>query len=319
MTDEINTEQYEKMAQLFLKEKRYPEAIAVYRELVSMKPENESFKLCLAWAYKDNGQTDEAVACFEKIFQKELQRKTFTGFAYDELVRLFRDTGEYDRLVETCEKAAAAQPEDTALLYTLGDAYLRAGKVEKSIEVFSRLTAEEPDSSHYLSSLGNALIAAGRFDEAEESYAGAIENDFPGKAALFYNKMGHAFYRAGVYDRAEKAQRNAVRKEGNEPVFHCDLGDILVAAGRIEEARTSYEEAARINPSFKGSYFNRFGNILLKEKQYIPAIEAFKKAVEADPENGFYRLHLAEAYGSAGLTEEAKKILERFTTPEEDA
>jgi tetratricopeptide (TPR) repeat protein len=310
MTEQNDTEQYESMAQLYMKEKRYPEAIAVYRQLIQMKPDMDSFVLCMAWALKDNGQVDEAVAQFEKLFQKELIRKVFTGFAYDELVRLFRETKQHERLVEICERAVAVQPRDFALLYTLGDAYLRAGQAEEARKIFQKLLDEEPDSSQYHTAMGNALIADGRFEEAEASYRRAIENDFPGKEGIFMDKMGHAYLQAGAIDRAESAFRRAVEAAGGDPIYRCDLGDALVILGRLEEAFQSYAEAVRVNPSHEGTYYNRLGNRLIKENRAPEAIDAFRRASAADPSNAFYKLSLAEALNSCGRTEKAKEILD---------
>jgi superkiller protein 3 len=310
MTEQNDTEQYESMAQLYMREKRYPEAIAVYRQLIRMKPDMDSFVLCMAWALKDNGEVEEAVAQFEKLFQKEIARKVFTGFAYDELVRLFREMKQHDRLVEVCERAVAVQSKDLALLYTLGDAYLRAGQPEKARMIFQGLLNEEPDSSQYHAAMGNALIAAGRFEEAEASYRQAIEYDFPGKEGVFLNKMGHIYMLAGAYDRAESAFQRAVEASGADPIFRCDLGDALVMLGRVDEAFRAYADAIRANPAFEGTYYNRLGNTLIKENRASEAVDAFHRAGAADPSNAFYKLSLANALSSCGRTEEAKKILE---------
>ncbi|OPY10843.1 MAG: cellulose synthase subunit BcsC [Syntrophaceae bacterium PtaB.Bin038] len=317
MTEQTNTEQYERLAQLYMKEKRYPEAIAVYRQLIQMKPDMDSFVLCLAWALKDNGEVEEAVVQFEKLFQKELARKLFTGFAFDELVRLFREAKQYDRLVEVCERAVAVQKKDVHLRHTLGDAYLRAGRHGEALAVFEALAAEEPDMSVFHASVGGALVAAGRFDEAEAAYRRAIENDFPGKEGMFLNRMGQACMLKGDYGRAESAFRRAAAASPEEAVFRCDLGDALVMLGRVEEAFRSYGEAVGINPAFEGSYYYRLGNRLMKESRAPEAVEAFRRAGAADPANAFYRLSLAGALGACGRTVEAKEILEALRTPEE--
>lgn len=318
MTDQTNTEQHERLAQLYMKEKRYPEAIAVYRQLIQMKPDMDSFVLCLAWALKDNGEVEEAVQQFEKLFQKELARKLFTGFAFDELVRLFRETKQYDRLVGVCERAVEVQKKDVHLRHTLGDAYLRAGRHGEALAVFETLAAEEPDSSVFHASVGSALVAAGRYDDAGAAYRRAIENDFPGKEGMFLNKMGQACMLKGAYERAESAFRRAAAASPEEAVFQCDLGDALVMLGRVDEAFRSYGEAVGVNPAFEASYYNRLGNRLMKERRAPEAVEAFRRAGAAEPANAFYKLSLAEALGACGRTGEAKAILDALRTPAEE-
>jgi tetratricopeptide (TPR) repeat protein len=86
--------------------------------------------------------------------------------------------------------------------------------------------------------------------------------------------------------------------------------------GRVEEAFRSYGDAAGINPAFEGSYYNRLGNRLMKERRAPEAVEAFRRAGAAEPANAFYRLSLAEALSACGRTGEAKEILESLRTPE---
>jgi superkiller protein 3 len=219
--------------------------------------------------------------------------------------------------VEVCERAVAVQTKDLALLYTLGDAYLRAGQLEKARPIFQGLLDEEPDSSQYHAAMGNALIAGGRFEEAEAHYRQAIENDFPGKKGVFLDRMGHACMRAGAFERAESAFLGAVEASGEEPIFRCDLGDALVKLGRVDDAFRSYGEAVRVNPAFEGTSYNRLGNTLMKENRAPEAVEAFRRAGAADPVNAFYKLSLADALNSCGRIDEAKNILETLRNQEE--
>jgi tetratricopeptide (TPR) repeat protein len=83
MTHEEKTDRYQAMAEECMKAGRYGEAVIFYRKLIELNPGEDSFLVGLAWAYHDSGKIDLAVDCFEKVFEKELQRKIFTGFAFE--------------------------------------------------------------------------------------------------------------------------------------------------------------------------------------------------------------------------------------------
>jgi cytochrome c-type biogenesis protein CcmH/NrfG len=100
-----------------------------------------------------------------------------------------------------------------------------------------------------------------------------------------------------------------------DPIYRCDLGDALVMLGRMDEAFRAYADAVRVNPAFEGTYYNRFGNTLMKENRAPEAVVAFHRAGAADPANAFYKLSLADALNSCGRTDEAKKILETLKNP----
>jgi len=300
------TDETYRQAERYLKEGRFSEAIDLYKKLIDLHPEEDSLRLTLAWAYKDSGRLNNAVAAFEALLEKELQRKVFTGFAFDELVKIFKEERQYDRMVRICERAVAAQPDDVSLLFTLGDAYLLNGLPGKAIEVFKKIIVMEPDASASHLSLGNAHIASGDYESAEAAYENAVTID-PPDADVYYNRLGMTYLRAGEYARAGAAFEKAIERRGDEPIYYCNRGDVLVMEGRLEEAAASYEKAARLNPESRGAYLNRLGNTLYREKWYLQAIDTFREAVAVEPLNPFYHLHLARSYEAAGFPEEAAR------------
>jgi tetratricopeptide (TPR) repeat protein len=295
-----------KLAEEFIREKRYDDAILLYRKLVDMRPGEESFRLALAWAYHDTGMRKEAVECFEHLLAMELERKVFTGFAFDELVRIFKEEKDYERLVVICERVIAEHPDDIGFLGDLGDAYLKAGRAGRAVEVFEKMARMEPDSAVIFCSLGNALVAKGDFDAAEEAYQKAVEID-PSEKVTFYNRLAGIYFEAGHDQRAEKVLRKCIEYCVDEPVYYCSLGDVLVRQGRLTDAESAYEKAITLNPNDAGAYYNRFGNALAKATCHLRAIEIFKRAIAVDPRNPFYYLRLAESYTAAGLPDMAGK------------
>jgi tetratricopeptide (TPR) repeat protein len=306
MTEERKSDYFRYLADEFMKVRRYDDAILLYQKLVEMHPGEDSFLLSLAWGYHDSGRLDDAIICFERLLSVELERKVFTGFAFDELVRIFKETGDYERLLDICERVVAAQPDDIALLNDLGNAYLKVGKANESIRVFKKMTEMEPDASAAYCSLGNALVQAGDFDGAEAAYRRAVEID-PSEAGSFYNRLANAYCDQGLDERAEKAFRKCLQFRLDDPMYHCGLGDVLVKLGKINDALGTYEKAVDLHRASAGAYYNRFGNTLARENHHGHAIEAFKKAIAADPGNPFYYVHLANSYAALGLSDEAEK------------
>ena len=306
MSEEGKTDYFHYLADDLMKVKRYDDAIILYEKLVDMHPGEDSFLLSLAWAYHDTGRLDDAIECFEQLLSVELKREVFTGFAFDELVRLFRENGQYNRLVDVCEKVVAAQQDDIALLSDLGDAYLKAGRASEAVAVFERIVEVEPDASAAYCNLGNALVTTGDFDGAEEAYRKAVEID-PSEAGSFYNKLANVYLTAGHASRAEMAFRKCLEFRINEPMCHCSLGDVLIRLGKIDEAENAYDKAVDLNRASSAAYYNRFGNTLTMENYHLQAIEAFKKAIAADPKNPFYYIRLAESYTAIGLPDMAEK------------
>ena len=294
MTNRTDIDELYDLADRHMREGRYDEAISLYRKLAEIHPEDDSIVMSLACAYRDSGRLSDAVLCLEQLLEKELQRKTFTGFAFDELVKIYRNEGNHERLVTICEAAVAVQPDDVSLLITLGSAYLKVGKAQRAVEIFTTLIGMEPDAPSFFCNLGNAHVAAGDFDSAEDAYNRAILIE-SSDAHTYYCELGMTFFRAKQYDRSETTLKRSLECRPDQPLVYCALGDVFIKQGKPNDARLSYENAVQLDPGSRGGYYNRLGNMLAGEHNHTMAIEAYRKAIEADPENPFYRMRLAES------------------------
>jgi len=308
MTSETDTDKdaLRESADRFLNAGQYAEAAALYGRLAEQYPDEESFLLAQAWAYHDNGQRNEAIACFEQLFSGELRRKIFTGFAFDELVRLYKDGRQYDRLVTICRQAVEAQPDDIYLIRELGDAFLKAGRTAEAVELFEMITRMEPDAPDLFCLLGDALIAARRFDSGEAAYQQAIALD-PDEAAPFYQRLANALAETGEFDRAEAMLNRSLETRADDPLCLIRMAELQVAQQRYEEAKCSTEAAAALNPRFAASYYNRLGRALADVDRHSDAIEIFDRAITLEKSNAFFYLYQAESYEKLGLPERAEE------------
>jgi len=309
MSNETGYEEFYDLADRYLSKGRFEEAIDLYRKLLEMNPNDDSLLFSLAWAYRDGGHVDEAIRCFEELVEKELSRRIFTGFAFDELVRIYREGRVYEKLVNLCERAVAVQPGDMSLLTTLGDSCLRVGKIERAIEVFETMTRMEPDSPVFFGYLGNAYVAAGEYGKAEVAYtrAGDIE---PTETHTFYNKLATAYEMAGQCERAEESIRKAIEAQPQKAIYYCSLGDIMVKQENIEEAKAAYERAIKIDEKGRAAYYNRLAHTLAQGHYVADAIVLYEQAIETEPQNPFYYLSLIEVCTHEGLDEKARDVYE---------
>lgn len=289
---------------------RHAEAIPIYRRLAETFPEEESHLHALAWALHDSGRLEEATACFETLFGRELARKVFTGFAYDELVRIYRAGQDWDALIILCERAAAAQPGDAGLKRTLGEAYLAAGKADGALRLCEDLVRLESDAPENWCALGNARLAASDPDGAEEAYfrAGKIE---PADAATFWSRLADGFIRFGHPERAKAALERSLVLNPDDPHHWMDLAEVSICLGQPGAASAACDRAASLISSAAGGCWHRLGNLLMKKGLHPQATEAFARAVLAEPDNPRYLLRLAASYAARGLDPSAAETLRR--------
>jgi tetratricopeptide (TPR) repeat protein len=297
-------------AEQLLREGKHPEAIALYEAVHKTHPEEESVLLMLAWAHYDNGDTSKALHYLETILERELKRKIFTGFAFDELVRIYKQERKFDNLVKICRKAVNAQPQDVGLLAELGGAYLNAEKPQEACQIFEKLIGMENDNPTFYCRWGEALFATGRTSESKNAYMKAAEID-PEAADRYYFQLANLFQKTGKNNEALRLIEACISVKPANSLYYCALGDILIALKRIDEALATYKTAINYDNASAGVYYNRLGNILMKAKHFSQAIDVFKAAIEFDAAKPYY-IGLASAYEAMGRTDVARELLQNI-------
>ena len=245
----------------FLQSGNYQAAIDIYRQLVADSPTKESLLLKLAWAYYDAGRQEEAVNCFELLFAQELSRKVFTGFAYDELVRIFKASAQYERLVAVCARAVQAQPDDTALLGELSTAYLLAGMTRKARAACREAITRDPEGASLYCLLGETHLAAREFSAAEKAYRRAAELD-PEAACSCWGRLAAHYGRIGEHPREIRILRRCLKLLPLDPLYHCRMGDCLINQGQLAAAARAYEKAIALAPASAAAFQHRWENAL---------------------------------------------------------
>jgi tetratricopeptide (TPR) repeat protein len=294
-------------AENLLRQGKYHEAIVLCEEIHKAYPEEESVLLMLSWAYYDSGDMKQAIEHLNTLLEWELKRKVFTGFAFDELVRIFKQEKNFPKLVEICERAVAVQPEDIGLLTELGNAYLQSGQAKKACGIYEKLIEIESDNPALYCHWGKALFVAGLIQESEKAYLRASDID-PDQADHYYFKIAVLFQHAGDHREAERLLNKCIAASSANPLYYCSLGDSLIGLGQTLKALKAYETAVRYDNSGAGAYYNRLGHTLMKTNHFSEAVEAFKSAIVHDAAQPYY-LSLAAAYQGMGLTDQADKIM----------
>lgn len=294
------------LAENLLKQNNYADAINVLEELSREFPEEESVLLMLSWAYYDSGDLQQTVRCLNTLLERELTRKVFTGFAFDELVRIYKQQKDFSSLVEICERVVAVQPDDIGLLSELGNAYLQSGRAEKACAACEQLVKMENDNPVFYCLWGEALFAAGLKKESEAMYWKAGETD-PDQRDSYYFKIAVLFQKAGNHQDAERLLNQCIAVNASNPLYYCSLGDSLVGLGKLQNAREAYEQAVQGDAGRAAAYYNRLGNSLMNAGNFSEAATAFQTAINHEPLRTYY-ISLSSAYQKMGLTERAETL-----------
>lgn len=109
-----------------------------------------------------------------------------------------------------------------------------------------------------------------------------------------YIRRGNRQYRDSIYDKAQVQYQKGFEKDSNCVEVNYNLANSLLVQGQPKEAMRLYEKASKVEHE-KGRrhmIFHNMGVILQSQKQFGPAIEAYKEALRSDPTDDETRYNL---------------------------
>ena len=168
----------------------------------------------------------------------------------------------------------------------------------------------DPEIAEVYASLGWIAMWYDRdWPAAERHFLKAIQMkpDYP-EAHLWF---GNLLACTGRFDEAVREMKRGKELEPLEPAPPTHVGWALYYARRFNESIEELRKVIESDPEFSLSYMMLAGNFADK-KMWPEAIAAGQKFVELTSESVVALSLLGFVYGSAGLKEEASKILERL-------
>lgn len=154
--------------------------------------------------------------------------------------------------------------------------------------------------------LGNAWSLARDHEQALKCFKRATQLD--PKFAYAFTLQGHEHVTNEEYEKALTAYRQAISADRRHYNAYYGIGRVQERLGAYEKAYTHFHAAQCINPN-NAVLICCIGAVLEKQKQIVPALQAYTKAVELAPTAAQARFKKARALLSVNQLEAAQKEL----------
>jgi tetratricopeptide (TPR) repeat protein len=211
--------------------------------------------------------------------------------------------------LETKAKARAAQSVAVQQAAATGAGLTKEqerGMTKEQKEAMDKAIKERAASigkSKELSDAFNAgltALQAKQYDAAVASLTKASELD-PKQVAVWAQladaHVGLASTKTGPEFDAEMAKgldayAKAIELKPDDGATHNNYALALAKAKKFDEMKVELNKAAQLDPTKAGQYYYNLGALMVNAGQNEAAVEAFKKAVEADPKHAdsYYQL-----------------------------
>jgi len=245
------------------------------QEDAKAKAESEEEKKKGAAAYKTR-DFETAAIHFQKAWDLWPQDVTYLT----NLGAVYFEQGDFDKCIETCEKAVEEGRSLRAdykliakALGRIGAAYSRKSDLATAIKYYQKSLTEHrtPD---ILTKLREAERA-----QAEQARLAYIDPEKANEA----REEGNTHFKNGDFAGAVKAYTDAIKRDPSDPRGYNNRANAYTKLVALPEALKDAEEAIKVDPKFVKAYIRK-SHVLFAMRDYAKAIEAIHQASDIDEE-----------------------------------
>lgn len=209
----------------------------------------------------------------------------------------------------TAAGAAAAGAAAANEALAEGNRLFDAGDYAAALAVFRDFIAQNPAQLKVGVNAGNCLMELQRYDEAVTEYetvlAGlaaepADRRDLKLEAQIRAG-IGDAFLRQNEFAEAERHFKASLAIDPADHALAFNVAEIMMQAGRADEAIGYYEQAIRLKPEAPKAHL-KLGLAWLNKGDIPKAVDAFNRCVAAAPADD------PDAAAAKGILEKISKV-----------
>jgi tetratricopeptide (TPR) repeat protein len=262
------------------------DSITAYRKSVEAKPDVFESNLNLGLQLAKTGQPDS-----EKFLRAATQLKPTAHVdegrarAWLSLAHLL-EASKPEEALAAYRQAAALQPKDSEPHLSAGHVLEQESKFADAEQEYKQALTIDP-ASGALTALANLYMRGRRFPEAEE-YLRKLAAAHPDQAAA-HMQLGRVLAAEGRNDDAIAELQIAAKLAPADPAVQRDLADLYATAGKNDLAESRYRALIAAQPQ-DADLHRSLGQALLRQKKFPEAQQELLAAIKLKPA-------LCEAYG----------------------
>ncbi len=193
------------------------------------------------------------------------------------LGRLAAQTGRLDESIRCLSRSIELEPTHPEAQAAIGEVYERLNRPDDAIRSYRHATSRAPDATESRLRLGQLLLNTGMLDEAIACYEHVLSRR-PDYELMMRANLAEAWRRKGDLQTAERYARQAIALDPNFAGGHCNLGLILHAAGRYDEAIVEHELTLKLDDKIAQAW-NNLGLSLSALKRFDESIGVYERAL----------------------------------------
>ncbi len=301
---EKNVDTQRERAMFELKRGELEKADSFFREALTFSSKDSGTLFGLGATLRRLGKHPEAAQIFDELMTVD---PSYPGLSMERGI-LFDLMGETQKAIESFTQALDKSKDDYNLRVRLAAAQISAGQLdeaEKNLKIVFKTQPGMPDVHFYQARVAQER---GEHEQAAKGFSEAINLD--GDRPDFHAYFSRTLLDQGNLGRALSEANTALDKEPNMAEALWVKGKVQVRSGAVADALVNLKKALTLRPQLYAINAD-IGDAFDQLRKLNDAIAAYKKALEQDPERGYWWYKLGRLVLDDGNAKEAQAALSK--------
>lgn len=310
-------EEFRRIATYYEEKGLYPQAIAIYKKIIKLNPEDSVLAIKLADLYGDYGFLTEAKKEYLRVAENLRKSRKIKEVIplYEKLVKLDKEDFKVRLTLAELYEQDGLVDEAVEELNTVAEAKLQNKKLKEAEDLLLRANDIKENHVRTVTNLFNLFKGEDRKKEALALLTSALKKD---KENLkFLQLLGTLYFEDQNFSKAKEIFSKIQSLEALNVETRVKLGRIYIKEGNLDGAFELYEPLvdALIARQRVEKAIGLLGLILTSKEAHLPSLEKlafiYESSNQRDKLETVYRVILEE-YRENNLKEKSFSILEKF-------
>ncbi len=271
------------LADLFIEQELYEQAIAQHEAIIQLKTD-DPYRKCLSRReigniYETKSDYQNAIRSYDTALALTAPGNWLRKDLQHRIIGIYATDSNWQGLIGYYLQKLEKTPNEPELLGLLAAAYIENQQIEEGIKVYKNGIELAPTDANLRLNLIAALRTVEKFADAAAEYEVLSKHD-PDDFGI-YRELGELYLQLKDKDKARTTYQRMVDRDPKNASTHLILAEIYTGNEWMEDAIAAYEQAIALAPN-NLDYIEYFGEFHFRQGSREKAIETWNKMVASN-------------------------------------
>ena len=277
------------LADLFREQELYEQAIAQHEAIIQLKTD-DPYRVCLSRReigniHDEKGDYANAIQSYDAAMALTAPGNWLRKDLQHRIIGIYAADGNWEGLIAHYQKKLEDTPNDPELIGLLAAAYIENQQLDEGIATYQSAVELAPTDTGIRLNLITALRSAEKFEDAAAAYESLSEQQ-PDDFGI-YRELGELYLQLEDENRARATYQRMLNRDPDNAGTHLVLAEIYAGNDWTDDAIAAYQKAISLEPN-NLDYIEYFGEFYFRQGDRQNTVEMWNQMVAGEksvPEN----------------------------------